>query len=213
MENLDIINLAIGISILLMSVVIHEVAHAVMADMLGDPTARLNGRITLNPLAHLDPVGSVLVPILAFFTSGFIFGWAKPVGFNPYNLKNRKRDEALIAAAGPLSNLALVAVFVLLMKLALVSGTGLSDNFVAIVWMIIRINLVLAFFNLIPIPPLDGSKVFFSFLPDSLSGLRDFMEKYSIILLVILMVSPLTGHYISMAMSWAIDFINSLLSF
>lgn len=167
--------------ILVMSVVIHEVSHGFAALALGDPTAKYQGRLTLNPLAHLDPVGSFLVPIIGYLTGGFIIGWAKPVPFNPYNLKNQKWGEALVAVAGPLSNLALALVFGLIFKFF---GPNLGQS-VGLVSFVVLINITLAIFNLVPIPPLDGSKILFAILPYRLQHIRDSLERYGLVLALI----------------------------
>ena len=169
------------IAVLVMSVVIHEVSHGYAAEILGDPTARLQGRLTLNPLKHLDPVGSIIVPLLTSL-SGFTFGWAKPVPYNPYNLRNQKWGELAVAAAGPLANIFLALVFGLLIRFA---GATLSAAFVNIAAVIVVINLVLAIFNLIPVPPLDGSKILWAFLPERFRKIRESMERYSFLLVII----------------------------
>lgn len=169
-----------GIIILILSVVIHEVSHGYAADALGDPTARLQGRLTLNPIRHLDLVGSIIVPAITWFLGGFIFGWAKPVPFNPYNLRNQRWGEALVAAAGPASNLVLAVLFGLVIRFINIGG-GLLD----ILSFVVIINIVLAIFNLIPIPPLDGSKILFSVLPYRYANIRFFLERYGMVLVLI----------------------------
>lgn len=169
------------IAVLVMSVVIHEVSHGYAAEILGDPTARLQGRLTLNPLKHLDPVGSIIVPLLTSL-SGFTFGWAKPVPYNPYNLRNQKWGELAVAGAGPLANILLALVFGLLIRFA---GTALSAAFVNIAAVIIVINLVLAIFNLIPVPPLDGSKILWAFFPERFRQIRESIERYSFLLVIL----------------------------
>lgn len=160
---MDPIGIVIVIAILIFSVIIHELAHGYAALMLGDPTARLAGRLTLNPIPHLDPIGSVLIPaILALTPSGIIFGWAKPVPYNPYNLSNQKWGEAFVAFAGPGTNLLLALIFGLVLRF---SATTLPVATVEILTFVVLINIVLAFFNLIPFPPLDGSKVLGALLP------------------------------------------------
>lgn len=155
------------IVILIVSVVLHELAHGYAANALGDPTARLAGRLTLNPVSHIDLVGSILVPAILFITSaGFLFGWAKPVPYNPYNLSNQKWGEAFVAAAGPLTNLLLALIFGILAQFSF--QLGLSDSFVEIAQFVVLINVLLALFNAIPFPPLDGSKIIQPFLPLSL---------------------------------------------
>lgn len=152
------------IAALIISIVIHEVAHGYAANWLGDPTARLQGRLSFNPLVHIDPVGSVLIPALLFFSNaGFLFGWAKPVPYNPYNLRSAKWGEALVAAAGPAVNVLLAVIFAILIRAADV--LSLSASFVEIASYVVFINLLLAFFNLIPFPPLDGSKIIAALLP------------------------------------------------
>jgi len=147
-----------------MSIVLHEMAHGYMANWLGDPTARLQGRLSANPLVHIDPLGSVIIPALLFFGSaGFLFGWAKPVPFNPYNLSDQKYGEAKVAAAGPLMNIVIAVLFAALIRMA--PALGLNTAFIEISSYIVFINLLLAFFNMIPIPPLDGSKILTALLP------------------------------------------------
>jgi Zn-dependent protease len=171
----------LSIVILILSVIIHEVSHGYMADRLGDPTARLQGRLTLNPLKHIDPVGSIIVPLITSL-AGFTFGWAKPVPYNPYNLKNKRQGEFLIAAAGPLSNLCIALIFGLLIRYV---QQGVMTPFIEISSYIVLINIVLAVFNLIPIPPLDGSKLLFAFLPQQYGRTRIFLEKYAQILIIV----------------------------
>lgn len=150
--------------VLIISIVFHEVSHGYAANWLGDPTARLAGRLRLNPLLHIDPMGSIIIPGLLFLSnSPFLFGWAKPVPYNPYNLRNQKWGEAIVAAAGPLSNMFLAIVFAILIHLS--SGIGLSPAFLDMARTIVFINVLLALFNSIPLPPLDGSKIIEPFLP------------------------------------------------
>jgi len=175
------INFIFFIVILIFSVVIHEISHGYVANMLGDPTARLAGRLTLNPVKHLDPVGSFLVPAIMYITVGFMFGWAKPVPYNPYNLKNQRWGTALVGAAGALSNLFIAIVFGLLIRFSV--ELGLSSAFVEISGLIVLLNLVLGVFNLVPVPPLDGSKVLFSLLPYKLHHIQVAMERYQLFLI------------------------------
>lgn len=171
------------IAILIMSVVIHETAHGWMALYLGDPTAKYAGRLTLNPLKHLDPIGSVLVPLAGYLTGGFIIGWAKPVPFNPNNLRS-KWGEGLVAAAGPLSNIAVATVFGLFLRYLYPQGL-LSENFVFMAGYLVFINIILAIFNLIPLPPLDGSKIIFSLLPYRFQYIRHNIERYGLVLVLL----------------------------
>lgn len=176
------IDFVFQIIILILSVVIHEVSHGYAADALGDPTARLQGRLTLNPLKHLDPVGSVIVPAISYFFGGFLFGWAKPVPYNPYNLKPGRWPEVMVALAGPFANLFLAVIFAVLLRFGLTHSY--SDNFLYITAVIIRINLLLAVFNLMPVPPLDGSKLLFALFPAKIYRLRNFFERYGFILVI-----------------------------
>ena len=167
------------IAILVMSVVIHEVSHGYAASFLGDQTARYQGRLTLNPIKHLDFVGSFIVPSIAYFLGGFIFGWAKPVPYNPYNLKPGRWSEAMVALAGPVSNICIAIIFGLLLRV----GVG-GPAFIEITSIIVLINIILAVFTLVPIPPLDGSKVLFAIFPDKLFQTRAFFERYGLILVL-----------------------------
>lgn len=196
------------IAVLLLSVIIHEVAHGYAAWKLGDPTAKNAGRLSLNPLVHLDPIGSFVVPALIFFsTNGAgIFGWAKPVPFNPYNLRNPRSGEAIIAAAGPLSNILVALFFAGLIRAGMLVGL-LSSSFVEASIFIIYINILLAFFNMIPIPPLDGSKILFSILPTRYQDIRLVLEQYGfVILLLLIFVLPIFGIGIGFIFNWAIGF-------
>lgn len=172
------------IIILIMSVVIHEVSHGYAALALGDPTAKYQGRLTLNPISHLDPIGSVLVPLLGYFAGGFIIGWARPVPFNPYNLRNQRWGEALVAIAGPVSNIALALVFGLITRFTEASDL-LNESFLSLAGFVVLINVTLAIFNLIPIPPLDGSKILFAFIPYRFQNFRNYLERYGLIFVFI----------------------------
>jgi Zn-dependent protease len=168
--------LAFELAILIFSIVIHEVAHGYAANSLGDPTAKLSGRLTLNPIKHIDLVGSILIPAFLVLTNaGILFGWAKPVPYNPYNLRNQRWGEAIVAAAGSLTNILLAIVLGLVARFGL---DVLPDPFVAIAAVAAFVNLFLGIFNLIPIPPLDGYTVLRGILPYRLSTrLRDFEDR------------------------------------
>ena len=168
------------IIVLIMSVVVHEVSHGYAALSLGDPTAKYQGRLTLNPISHLDPVGSLLVPLLGYLLGGFVVGWAKPVPFNPYNLRNQRWGEAYVAAAGPISNIILAIAFGLLLRLV-----GPASPIAGPVSFVVLINITLAIFNLVPIPPLDGSKILFGILPKFAAKFRYALESYGLILVFI----------------------------
>ena len=190
-----------SIVVLVVSVILHEVAHGYMANYLGDPTARLAGRLTLNPIAHIDPIGSILLPaLLAVTGSPLLIGYAKPVPYNPYNLRG-KFGETLVAASGPGTNLLLALLFALIIRFGAVSMTApMLGAFTIIVY----VNLVLALFNLIPIPPLDGSKVLSGILPRALAHKYDLFrvnfERLGILsgTLLVLVVFYLLLPYFSM---------------
>ena len=173
------------ILVLILSVIIHEVAHGYAALWQGDPTAKYAGRLTLDPIKHLDLVGSIIVPaLLIILPTNFILGWAKPVPINPYNFRDQKWGEAKVSFAGPLSNILIALLFGLLIRLGLQVGfLDLSGQAVIIMGLIVLINLVLAIFNLIPIPPLDGSKILFAFLPMDFSRARLVLEQYGLLIL------------------------------
>ena len=173
-----------------MSVVVHEVAHGYTAYLLGDNTARNSGRLTLNPIKHLDPFGSVILPLLlVFMNAGFVIGWAKPVPYNPANLRDEKKGTFFVSIAGILANLILAIVFGILIRFApLFIGVAFLGAFYKIASIIVLLNLVLALFNLIPIPPLDGSKVLFSFLPVKYRYIENFLEKWGMFLLLFFII-------------------------
>jgi len=175
------------IIILIFSIVIHEVSHGAMANYLGDPTAKYAGRLTLNPIQHLDPIGSVILPLFLILMAkltggGIIFGWAKPVPINPYNFRDQKYGSAKVALAGPGSNLVLVLVFGLALRffpiLDILPGLSLMFSY------IVYVNILLAVFNLLPIPPLDGSHILFTFLPYSMQNLKIFLNQFGLFILL-----------------------------
>lgn len=171
--------------VLLFSVIIHEISHGFVAYRLGDPTAKDAGRLTLNPLKHIDPMGSIILPLaLYIIKSPVLFGWAKPVPFNPLNLKNIKRDSGLIAISGPISNFLVAVIFSLVLKIVIATHFSFTMPLVIFVNIIILVNIVLAIFNLVPLPPLDGSKVLFSILPRGAERFQMFLERYGFFILI-----------------------------
>ncbi len=178
--------LIFNIVILIISVIIHEVSHGYAALYLGDVTAKYAGRLTLNPIKHIDPIGSIILPIVfALMNTDLILGWAKPVPYNPYNLRNQRWGEMIVAIAGPAANIVIALVFGILIRFYEV--LNLPTAFVTLAASVVLINLVLAVFNLIPVPPLDGSKVLFSVLPREISlKIRGAFERYGLILILVI---------------------------
>ena len=176
------------IIILIFSIVIHEVSHGVMANYLGDPTAKYAGRLTLNPIPHIDPIGSIILPGILIMMNmilpggGIIFGWAKPVPINPYNFRDQKYGSAKVALAGPAANLVIALVFGLSLRFfpVLVAFPGFDLMFSYIVY----INILLAVFNLLPVPPLDGSHILFTFLPPGMENIKIFLSQFGLFILL-----------------------------
>ena len=183
---------------MLVSLTIHEAAHAWTADRLGDPTARLLGRVSLNPIVHIDPIGTILLPIIAAVSGLPIIGWAKPVPVNIGNLRHHRRDFMIVAAAGPLSNLAQAVIAGLLARALLASGpgAGMGDVLFTILVATVQINLLLAFFNLVPIPPLDGGNVLAGLLPERGAAMIDAIRPFGFILLYALMLTGVLSSLI-----------------
>lgn len=178
------------LAILIFSVVIHEVSHGLAANAMGDSTAKYAGRLTLNPIKHLDPIGSLFVPLLGFLFGGIIIGWAKPVPYNPYNLQVRNKEigSAMVGVAGPAANIFVAFIFGLSIRIfgGWIQGLGETAIPLAeIMGAIVFINLALAVFNLVPVPPLDGSKVLFSLLPYRWQGIKMALERFGFILLLL----------------------------
>lgn len=182
----------IAFIVLLFSLTIHEMAHAWTADRLGDPTARLRGRVSLNPLVHADPIGTVLFPLLALISGFPLIGWAKPVPVDVRNLRRGRRDFVLVAAAGPSSNLVMAVAAAILLQLTPVTPVTLGEPNVtaplaSLFSLAMRINVLLAIFNMIPIPPLDGGNVLSGLLPDRLAFAFNRIRPYGFLLLYVLM--------------------------
>lgn len=193
---MDVQQMIIAVFVLLLSLVVHECAHAWAALRLGDDTALRMGRLTLNPVAHLDPIGSLVFPVLGLMLGGYLFGWAKPVPVNPLRLGNPLRDHALVAAAGPLSNLALALISAILLGVVMgvahlnpgQTGPGGSLVFLSrLLEMGIILNVLLAIFNLIPIPPLDGSWILLTFLRGEAAELYLRIRPFGFILIIVLL--------------------------
>lgn len=196
----------------LFAITVHEASHGYVARMLGDPTAEAAGRLSLNPLRHIDPVGTILVPGILLALGGFLFGWAKPVPVNFRKLRHPRRDMAFVAVAGPLSNLVMAVIWGLLLKLALAmstEGVWLGLRYMAVAG--ISINLVLMVLNLLPLPPLDGGRVLNGLVSESLARRLDRIEPYGLVILVVLMATGLLGQILYWPLAFAQLTVFSLL--
>ena len=197
MLDINVAQIFISFIVLLFSLTVHEMAHAWTADRLGDPTARLLGRVSLNPLVHADPVGTVLFPLIAMITGAPLIGWAKPVPVNVRQLRHHRRDYVLVAAAGPASNLVMALTAGCLLAVLPISpqtldAANVSAPLATFLSQAMRLNVLLAVFNMIPIPPLDGGNVLAGLLPNNLAGIFNQIRPYGFILLYALI---LTGGF------------------
>jgi Zn-dependent protease len=194
--NIDPAQVIMGLAVLLFSLSIHESAHARAAEWRGDPTGRALGRITLNPVHHIDPIGTLLFPLMGLIFGGFIFGWAKPVPVNPNNFKNPRTDHVVVAAAGPGSNLVAAVGFLVGLKLLIVyfpshimAQHSVLYPLAQLFEMGVVLNVILLVFNLIPIPPLDGSWILAGLLPGRFTAVFDAIRPYGFMLLLVLLWS------------------------
>jgi Zn-dependent protease len=194
LQNLDFAGIFISFAVLLFSLTVHEMAHAWTADRLGDPTARLLGRVSLNPIVHADPIGTIVFPLISLISGAVLIGWAKPVPVNLRYLRHPRRDYMLVAAAGPVSNLILAMFAAILLAILPITPQTLGEPTVsvplaAILSRLMALNVLLAVFNLIPIPPLDGGNVLAGVLPANLAGLFNKIRPYGFVLLYALVLS------------------------
>lgn len=187
---------------ILFAITVHEVAHGWMAKQFGDRTAEMLGRLTLNPIKHIDPVGTIAVPLLMVWLGGFLFGWAKPVPVSFRSLRNPKRDMVFVALAGPGANLLMAVAWALLLKLFKAAAPVLGSSLVFFIQMAqigIFFNILLMIFNLLPIPPLDGGRVLRGLVPESIGRQLDALERYGLIIVIGLIVLGLLSPVISLA--------------
>lgn len=202
---------AVWIIPVVFAITVHEVAHGWVANKLGDGTAKMLGRLTLNPIKHIDPIGTIVVPLVMVLMAGFAFGWAKPVPVSPRNFKNPRKDMAIVAVAGPLANVVMAIFWVFFLKLVslVVSDINIARGLMAMAQAGIIINLVLFVFNLFPIPPLDGSKVLSGLVPHSVSLMMDKIEPYGFFIVVGLLYFGVLSKLMNPIIVFFLDTINS----
>lgn len=195
--NIDPIAVALSFGVLLLSLTIHEAAHAWTADKLGDPTARALGRVSLNPLVHIDWIGTVLLPIIAAVSNLPLIGWAKPVPVVLRNLRHPRRDFMIVAAAGPISNLLQAFAYAAILRLVASPDAEGTALFAQVLRLAVYINVLLAFFNLIPVPPLDGGNVLLGLLPPRLAAVYSQTRQYGFLILYALMFTGAASAFIT----------------
>ncbi len=179
---------------IIFAITVHEVAHGWVASKLGDQTAKLAGRLTLNPIKHIDPIGTILLPMVLLLISNFVFGWAKPVPVDWRNLNHPKRDMALVAAAGPGANLVMLIIWAVLARILVLTGAALGNMAAPLMYMAqagIFINIVLMVLNLIPVPPLDGSRIVSAALPPRWAWRYNLLERWGMVILIVLIATRL----------------------
>ncbi|MCI0666327.1 MAG: site-2 protease family protein [Acidobacteria bacterium] len=205
MRDISIGYIIIWFVIFLLSLTVHECAHALAAELSGDSTGRYMGRISLSPIPHIDPLGTIVLPLMMMFYGGWMFGWAKPVPFNPMQLRNRKLGEIFIAVAGPLSNVLLAILFFVLLKTFFYSDFArpqifgdLATPVFTMLGIGLQLNIILAVFNMIPIPPLDGHHVLRNLLPDTLAeSFAQASPMIGLVGMVLLLATGITGYLVS----------------
>ena len=205
--DIDIAQIAIQFAILIASLTFHEAAHAWTANQLGDPTARLLGRLSLNPAVHIDVIGTIVFPLMAMITGFPLIGWAKPVPVDMRHLKQPRRDFAIVALAGPVSNVILATIGMLVFRTVYAREAAIGDVVLNAVFLFVMLNVLLAVFNMIPIPPLDGGNVLMGVLPEPMAVMVDQLRPWGFLLIYALM---LTG-VLSMIIAPVFRFVQSVL--
>ncbi|HET9468754.1 MAG TPA: site-2 protease family protein [Vicinamibacterales bacterium] len=203
MADFNVTNLVISLLVLIVSLSVHEASHAWSASQLGDDTAKRLGRVTLNPVAHTDPIGTLLLPLIAMASGAPLIGWAKPTPVNTRNLRHPRRDHILVTAAGPVSNLLIASVAALAMRAGAMGRGTLVDY---VIYDALTLNVLLAVFNMLPIPPLDGGQILMALLPPQMAMKLGFLYQYGFLILMGLLVAGVLGYLIGppyyLILSW-----------
>ncbi|MCP4474997.1 MAG: site-2 protease family protein [Gammaproteobacteria bacterium] len=206
--------IAVWVIPLIFAITLHEVAHGWVASRFGDQTAKIMGRLTVNPIKHIDPIGTIVLPIILLALGNFIFGWAKPVPVSPVNFKQPRLMMALVALAGPIANLLMMLFWVIILKLALLGWQQQNYNWIVPVVLMARVgvflNLWLALLNLLPIPPLDGGRILSNILPPKLSYYFDRLELYGLIIIIALLASGALSHILVPLLRYSLALVYAL---